>query len=149
MSFKTEAGQTGSASSPAMMDFNSSTDSYGASIHIMPLMTAARTYTHSQATVIRTASISDDSMLAIVSFPEDILDLEPADTIRSKHPCKPGKPSIGLQRGEVSATFHGVIVSIFRICWRIFVYSQAKGISCCATSSQFLHNSYCPMKDWS
>lgn len=69
MSFNREAGHAGSANSPAMMDFNSSTDSYGESIHIIALITAARTYTHSQATVMRTASIRDDSMLDTDSFP--------------------------------------------------------------------------------
>lgn len=35
------------------------------------LITAPRTYTHSQATVVRTASFNDDSILLIDSFPPD------------------------------------------------------------------------------
>jgi hypothetical protein len=73
-SFRRDEGQAGSDSSHAMIDFSSSKDSCGFCIHIKALMTIARTYTHSHATVIRTTSISDANNPAIVSIPPWPLD---------------------------------------------------------------------------
>ena len=67
-SLTSAAGQAGSESSEAMIDFNSSSDSCGLCIHINALTTIPRTYTHSHATVVRTTSINEASKLAIVSL---------------------------------------------------------------------------------
>lgn len=74
ISFKSVAGQAGSESSDAIMDFSSSNDSCGLCIQINPLITIARTYTHSHATVVLTTSMSEASMPAIVSLPPAALD---------------------------------------------------------------------------
>lgn len=74
-SFNRVAGQAGSESSDAIIDFSSSKDSCGLCIHINALITIARTYTHSHATVVRTTSINEANKLETVSFP-----LVPFDT---------------------------------------------------------------------
>lgn len=75
-SFNSAAGQAGSESSDAIMDFSSSSDSCGLCIQIKALITIARTKTHSHATVVRTTSINEANKLATVSLPPAPLDIE-------------------------------------------------------------------------
>jgi hypothetical protein len=74
MSFSNAAGHEGSANSPVMIAFSSATGSYGLCIQIRAFIAAARTYTHSQAVVVRTPSMSPASILAMDSLPPADID---------------------------------------------------------------------------
>lgn len=76
ISFNSVAGQAGSESSDAIIDSSSPNESCGLCIQIRALITIARTYTHSHATVVRTTSINEANKPAIVSLPPVPLDIE-------------------------------------------------------------------------